>query len=288
MCLGAMFFMIMGWYIMLVIAFSGMLVLGITLLTAGFVLKYINKKKGNDKKYPKVLVIIGGILTIISLIILFIICRIIALIGIFVMGTELLIVGLVSRYTNKKKGIDKKYPKVCIITGGVFMSISLLMFVIGAISYFNGSKYNPATYDPHTSTLSQDEDYCRVIVEEVIRCLDEEDSEGLKSMFSDYALELSDIDTQIDEAMEMYDGKSIECVEYVYSGGSVSVDKGYYYHKGARGKMRSVITDTNNEYYIEVVVVLAESKEPEKEGVQLIIIKNSKDKSSIEIGKLHG
>ena len=287
MYLGAMFFMIMGWYIMLVIAFSGMLVLGMTLLTAGFVLKYINKKKGNDKKYPKVFVIIGGILTIISLIILFIICRIIAIIGIFVMGTALLIVGLVSRYTNKKKGIDKKYPKVCIITGGVFMSISLLMFVIGAISYFNGSKYNPAIYDPHTSSYIEDKKYNETVILEVVRCLDENDVDGMKSLFCEEMQLYDDLQNQIEYAMDIYAGQSISYKNMASETISYTRMDGFYNIKIDSIEIRSLTTDEGEEYFIDVTNVLVNDDNPMREGIIKIQIRNPNDLNEIivEIGK---
>ena len=229
MYLGAMFFMIMGWYIMLVIAFSGMLVLGITLLTAGFVLKYINKKKGNDKKYPK----------------------------------------------------------VCIITGGVFMSISLLMFVIGAISYFNGSKYNPATYDPHTSSYIEDKKYNETVILEVVRCLDENDVDGMKSLFCEEMHLYGDLQNQIEYAMDIYAGQSISYKNMASETISYTRMDGFYNIKIDSIEIRSLTTDEGEEYFIDVTNVLVNDDNPMREGIIKIQIRNPNDLNEIivEIGK---
>ena len=210
----------------------------------------------------------------------------IILIGILVLGVILLTIGLISRHLNKKKGINKRYPKVCIIIGGIFMVISLGVFGMFAISFWNegGSKYNPDTYDPHTSTRIEDSEYCRVILQEVIRCLDENDVEDLKSMFSESVKGEWDLETDIVNAMKVYEGTSVS-YDFSHSGGSVHVENGYYYHKGERSRTRNLITDAGKEYYIDIIIILADD-ESKNEGICAIGIKDPNDDNKViaEIG----
>ena len=211
----------------------------------------------------------------------------IAFIAVFVLGIVLSVVGLVLRYTNKKKGIDKKYPKVCIITGGVFMSISLLMFVIGAISYFNGSKYNPATYDPHTSSYIEDKKYNETVILEVVRCLDENDVDGMKSLFCEEMQLYGDLQNQIEYAMDIYAGQSISYKNMASETISYTRMDGFYNIKIDSIEIRSLTTDEGEEYFIDVTNVLVNDDNPMREGIIKIQIRNPNDLNEIivEIGK---
>ena len=214
----------------------------------------------------------------------------IILIGILALGVILLTIGLISRHLNKKKGLKKKYPKICIVIGGIFMVISLGVFGMFAISFWNegGSKYNPDTYNPHESTWEQDEKYCEEIMIEVIRCLDEEDTEGLKSLFSEYSIINSDLDSEIDIAMDVYEGISITCSDFGYSSGGSYVEYGYYHSKGGRYEA-NVVTDEGREYYIEFTVQLVQDNDQTKEGLVLLWIREPNDKSDclIRIGDVN-
>lgn len=211
----------------------------------------------------------------------------IALVVMFVFGGIILAIGLISRYKNKKKGIKKKYPKICIIIGGILLVISIGIFGVTAITFWrdSGNEYNADTYDPHESTLAQDKQYCEEVMFDVIRCLDENDVETLESMFSVYAMELSDVHTQIEEAMDVYDGTAISCDNYSFSYSKEYTKDGYSYAKCACVKMRSVVLDTGKEYYIEVEIALVE-RDTEKEGIKYIkIIDCDTSEILINVGK---
>ena len=212
----------------------------------------------------------------------------IILIGILALGVILLTIGLISRHLNKKKGLKKKYPKVCIIIGGIFMAISLGTFGVFAIDFLDdsGNEYNPATYDPYTSTYTQDEKYSKEMMKEVIRCLDENDTDGLKSMFSEYAAESSDLDSQIEEAMKIYEGKSVSYGSLGCERVSSHVAYGYHHYMYVKCDAEKVITDADNEYYIEIYIVLANDKKPESEGIKIVKIMdpNNKKETLIQIG----
>ena len=208
--------------------------------------------------------------------------------GILALGIILLTIGLISRHLNKKKGINKRYPKVCIIIGGIFMAISLGTFGMFAMDFLDDSrsKYNPDTYDPHESSLDQDIEYTKSVCADVIRCFDEGDAESLKQLFSEYSIEISDLDADIEYAMEIYDGRSIS-YDYSHRRGSTDVSNGYYYYKSSVGYIENLVTDSNREYYIQVKVVLVSDDEPEKVGIKTIEIMdpNNENQTLIRIGK---
>ncbi|MBQ8412429.1 MAG: DUF5104 domain-containing protein [Lachnospiraceae bacterium] len=215
----------------------------------------------------------------------------IILLSILVLGIVLLVVGIIAKKRNRKKGIEKKYPKICTIVGSVLTVIPLVILGVMLVTYIVDSKnseYNPDTYDPHKSNSLQDEEYCKGIMTEVIRCLDEEDSEGLKEMFSEYSMELSDLDSQIEETMKIYDGVSENYEEFVYSLGSYNVEYGYYYSKDATIETRTLYTDTGREYYIEIGIRLVAGK-PSKEGIMYIRIEDLNDENvtMTKIGKFY-
>ena len=216
----------------------------------------------------------------------------IILIGILALGVILLTIGLISRHLNKKKDIKKKYAKICITLGSVFTVIPLVILGVILVTYVIDSKngeYNPYTYDPHESNSLQDEEYCKEIMTEVIRCLDEEDAEGLKSLFSDYSIANSNLDAEIDEAMKIYEGKSISFDKFWYNEGGYHVNNGYFYSKGARIEIENLFTDEGREYYIEFTVQLVQDDDPTKEGLIMLWIREPNDKSDclIRIGDVN-
>ena len=215
----------------------------------------------------------------------------IILLSILVLGIVLLVVGIIAKKRNRKKGIEKKYPKICTIVGSVLTVIPLVILGVMLVTYIVDSKnseYNPDTYDPHKSNSLQDEEYCKGIMTEVIRCLDEEDAEGLKSLFSDYSIANSNLDSEIEVAMDVYNGTSIACEGYRYSLGGYYVEGGYFYSKGSTAYMESVVTDTGKEFYIECAISLA-NKDTSKEGIIIIWIRDSQNnnESLVRIGDVN-
>ena len=62
---------------------------------------------------------------------------------------------------------------------------------------------------------------------EILRCLDEEDVEGLKSMFCERVASTHDLDEEITAAMEFYQGKSTSFPDLSIGGGYWTNDGEY-------------------------------------------------------------
>ena len=129
--------------------------------------------------------------------------------------------------------------------------------------------------DFHTSKTREESEYCKEILDEVIRCLDEDDADTLKSLFSEYIDSKCDLERQIDKAMEAYDGESVSYAEYGCERGSRNVHNGYYSLKYASVAYRDVIMDSGAEYYIHVVICLVDDENPENLGVTRIEISDA-------------
>lgn len=207
----------------------------------------------------------------------------IALVVMFVLGGIILAIGLISRYKNKKKGIKKKYPKICIIIGGILLVISIGIFGVTAITFWSdsGNEYNADTYDPHISSHYEDKQYNEMIIMEVVRCFDENDVEGLKNMFSEERKQDVELEQEIIKAMEVYKGKSIsykdKSSEYIEEACKDNV----YYKKIHNIEIRLLVTDAGEEYFLNVTNVLVNDKNTSKEGIDKIIIRNPYDLSEV-------
>ena len=166
-----------------------------------------------------------------------------------------------------KEKILKRKMIIVVATVLLFVSCCICIFLMCT-----------AEYDPHTSDRG-DEKYCKEILDEVIRCLDEDDVETLYSLFSEDDKSEHTLERQIKKAMEAYDGKSVSCDEFSCGQGSIKVYYGYYSLKTVSVKYRKIETDLDEEYYIHVVICLVNDENPECIGVRRIYIK---DKNNIE------
>lgn len=135
-------------------------------------------------------------------------------------------------------------------------------------------------FDPHTPG-GQDE-YCQPILDEVIRCLDENDAETLKSMFSEYIAKNCDLDEQIKNAMDVYDGKSISCDGYTCEYSSYHIYYGYYKEYTSRMEYESVITDSGQDYNIVVRYCIVYDEHPECVGLKGIDIRDNNYEYDLE------
>ena len=169
---------------------------------------------------------------------------------------------------------------VCVEVGDIVKRI-IIVFIITIIILALGCIVYDINDDVdfHTSKTREESEYCKEILDEVIRCLDEDDVETLYSLFSEDDKSKYNLERQIEEAMEVYDGKSVSCDEFSCGRGSIKVYYGYYSLKTVSVKYRKVETDSGKEYYIHVVICLVNDAKPENIGVRRIHIM---DENNIE------
>ena len=160
----------------------------------------------------------------------------------------------------------------CIIITIIFMF---------ALSGCNISDVDETTeFDPHTTWNYSD--YCKPMLDEVIRCLDEGDSETLKSMFSEYVTENHDLDVEIRNAISVYDGKSVTCENYVCGSMACNVKNGYYSKRNVEISYDTVSMDSGEEYSIVVRICLVNDEHPERIGLIGIDIRDNNYEYDLE------
>lgn len=132
-------------------------------------------------------------------------------------------------------------------------------------------------YDP-TKIWSDDYPFAEETMLAVLKCFDERDKETLKSMFSEKAKSSYNLDKEIDIAMDFYEGKSVSR-DRVHNDIGNSYSKKdennmpiCHMYKSIRTTIRSIITDSNKEYMIEMIYILVNEEDEKSIGISGITI----------------
>lgn len=119
---------------------------------------------------------------------------------------------------------------------------------------------------------------------EILRCLDEEDVEGLKSMFCERVASTHDLDEEITAAMEFYQGKSTSFPDLSIGGGYWTVD-GAYEDNHLSYSMRDISTDAEIQYDIYTSTYLIYKDDPTCVGMTYLDIYDTLTDEKVEIGE---
>ena len=153
----------------------------------------------------------------------------------------------------------------------LFLVIVALSFVL-SLSGCNGSR------SVNTRKASHDQ------AKEILRCLDEDDAEGLKSLFCEKVASSHDLDKEIAEAMDFYEGKSVSFGNIVVGGGD-SMRDGEFVDIHLGYSIREIETDADTMYEIVTHSYLVYKKDPTCIGMTYLAIYNTETKENIEIGE---
>ncbi|MCD7742284.1 MAG: DUF5104 domain-containing protein [Ruminococcus sp.] len=108
---------------------------------------------------------------------------------------------------------------------------------------------------------------------QAISYLNDEDTEGLKSLLSEYTLKHdSNIDDDIQAAYELLDGEIISHDEHISGTKSESWEEGQPQVQYLVRFVENARTATGSNYEITFGIYLTNANEPDKEGIQNIII----------------
>ena len=135
-------------------------------------------------------------------------------------------------------------------------------------------------FDPHTTWDYSD--YCKPMLDEVIKCLDEKDTETLKNMFSEYVTENYDLDEEIKNAMDAYNGKMVSCEKFFCDNGGYSIQDGYFSYRCCSVEYECVSMDSGEEYNIVVKICFVDDEYPERIGVTGIDIRDNNYEYDLE------
>ncbi len=137
-------------------------------------------------------------------------------------------------------------------------------------------------YNPR-DLFSRDYPFAKETALEVIRCLDSDDSEALKSLISDDVVLGCNIDERINELFDFYKGKSVS-YERISSGiRSSEYRKDHYQYKVIDIDIDNILTDENELYNLELWYVLVDDESPSHIGLSEIVFRDNNGKPLLDI-----
>lgn len=155
----------------------------------------------------------------------------------------------------------------------------LIVVLMSITSCSKKDEYNPKELS------SNDYPFAIETMQKIVTAFDEEDSEALAAMFSDRARENYDIEGQIEEALEYYNGKSINRVDKLTccDRTSAHIKDGSYKYKTINFVLLNMETDAGEEYSIDVYYVLVDEEEPSRIGLSQIFFIDPEDNVGFEL-----
>lgn len=124
--------------------------------------------------------------------------------------------------------------------------------------------------------------YAKQTAEKILQCLDDDDTNGLKNLLSEETQSLSDIDTQIQAAIEFYQGKT---VSHGNIGVSDSVRHGDINWVAVYPHIQSIKTSDNKKYDIVFSSFYENTQHSSKIGMYRLKIINDEGNECI-VGEL--
>ena len=126
--------------------------------------------------------------------------------------------------------------------------------------------------------------YGREQVTEILRCFDERDIAGLKAMFCEKVASEHDLDSEIKDAMELYNGKSISH-DKVQFGGGEAVYHGVMNESHIWYNINNLETDNGSVYTIATFSYIVYEDDPSCIGISYLNLINENTHEKIEIGE---
>jgi len=138
-----------------------------------------------------------------------------------------------------------------------------------ASSLGNTSKeYNPSEIS------ANDYPFAVKTMESVLKCFNENDKETLKKLFSESISSKNELDKQIENALVVYEGKSISHNDIRSGIYQKSSKDGQYEYKSIRVVLENVVTDNDKTYNIEMIYVLVNEKDTAQIGISKIFLRD--------------
>ncbi len=119
------------------------------------------------------------------------------------------------------------------------------------------------------------EKQCKTIVE----CFDTKDLETIKNMFSSWIQETHNLDKEIQDVFDLYEGKSVHW-DYVDYGSEGAIDDGTWTDKQISPTI-DIETDTGKKYHIVFYDYLVYEKDETRLGIQYISIYDTGNNNDI-------
>ncbi len=158
------------------------------------------------------------------------------------------------------------------LVGGIKMKYGkLIIFLFATMILLIGCN----TSDNPFSQARYAEKQCKTIVE----CFDTKDLETIKNMFSSWIQETHNLDKEIQDVFDLYEGKSVHW-DYVDYGSEGAIDDGKWTEKRISPTI-DIETDAGKKYHIVFYDYLVYEKDEARLGIQYIIIYDTSNNNDI-------
>ena len=141
---------------------------------------------------------------------------------------------------------------------------------------------------PHATTIDEDLEYnlddnLKRRCAKLLKALSEKDKDAVKSMFSKKVKKRKELDSEIDKAMEFFEGKVLEYNSSVSGGDEINVDNGKITFFTLSIQIKSIKTDANKTYSIYGLYYVVNDKDPDSIGLRYISIYDETNEKGNEI-----
>lgn len=137
--------------------------------------------------------------------------------------------------------------------------------------------------ESYVSEYDKEYDEGVAMCEEVIRCLDEDDKDTLKMMFSPHVREAENFDERFNKLFEVYDGKHVSYKRISFPSTSGSKEYGVWIYEDRRYTVYDLVCDNGNKYTLDVSDCTAYPKQ-DHIGLRVISIKKYGSEESASVG----
>ncbi len=133
----------------------------------------------------------------------------------------------------------------------------------------------------HVSEYDKEYEEGVALCEEVIRCLDEDDKDTLKMMFSPHVREAENFDEEFNELFDFYEGKSVSHDDISLPTRGGSKKDGEWIQEGLDYTIDNLKCDNGDKYSLSILDCVTHT-ESNHIGLQIVnIIKNSNEHVSV-------
>lgn len=118
---------------------------------------------------------------------------------------------------------------------------------------------------------------------EVLRCLDENDVEGFKTLLSEATMSKPNAEKQIEMLFDFYEGISTSHDEVRSGKSSAKFREDHYEYKSIYIYIHNIMTDEGKSYNLEFYYVLVDSDDPSKIGISEIVFRDDNGDFALRI-----
>ncbi|MGN0689200.1 MAG: DUF5104 domain-containing protein [Oscillospiraceae bacterium] len=122
--------------------------------------------------------------------------------------------------------------------------------------------------------------------EEILRCFDEEDSEGLKALFCEEIQNTHNLDKEIAEAMKFFEGEIISYNDNFNGNDGVSISDGEILEQHFAPVIQEIETDAGVSYQITFHYYTIYKEDKQKVGITFIVIQNNDTQGVYIVGDI--